>query len=473
MPENCFMLGIELESPLADFISTENQNYNHINNFSMLSAEEAYELPSLLTKKNLLLKSGKSLPDGGTFKRVIFIDFSAAASLHKDIYEKIYSYSVNSIMTFWKNRITLTKFGRKYSHNFFSNLKLLDKTIPIQNFFSSVTKPIVIFGSGESIDKGIEYIKPCKEQYYILCADTALQPLLESGITPEGVFIEEAQNVILKAFIGTQKNDFTVFAGLSSITQLAHNFPLNKLSFFTTEYTSANFIQQLQNQNILPPVNMPFGSVGLTTFYYALCFRKNDSVPIYTYGLDFAYTKGRTHGKGTLACKNLFLNQDRFHSIYNFNSAFSKDSVYLQETDTYSTPLLLSYAALFVNLFGNEQYKNVYNSSEISNLIKLPFRLPQPFVGSEKAKQPVEFKISSEKLSSYFEQEKNALLKLKTLLTEKTNLTADQLKEEIKKMVTCREYLYLHFPDGHHFSYTQDFLNRIRIEIDYFLKIFN
>ena len=33
------------------------------------------------------------------------------------------------------------------------------------------------------------------------------------------------------------------------------------------------------------------------------------------------------------------------------------------------------------------------------------------------------------------------------------------------------EDLYLHFPDGHKFQYTQSFLNRVRVEIEYYLKI--
>lgn len=442
----------------------------------MLTISEAYDLPSLLTKKDIKLKSGTMLPRAGTFKRTVYIDFSAGVSFHSDLYQKLYTYCVNSIMTFWKNRITLTKFGRKYSHNFFSNLKNIDKTTPIQNFYESVNKPIVIFGSGESIDKGINYIKENQKDYYILCADTALQSLLENSVIPNGVFIEEAQNVILKSFIGTQNKNVTIFAGLSSISQLAHNFPLNNFSYFSTEYVEANFINNLNSQNIIPPLNPPFGSVGLTVFYYALKFRKDSSIPIYTYGLDFAYTAGRTHGKGTLAHNNILLQLNKIKSLYNFYSAYNNNSICLMENNNkiYSTPLLQSYATLFVNLFSNNQYENVYNSSQISNLIKLPFKLPEPIFNSDKneKEQKHNFVYDSEKIKKYFDDEKQALLYLKDLLTGKINISTQEREIEIKKVAENREYLYLHFPDGHCFSYTQDFLNRIRIEIDYFLKIF-
>lgn len=475
LPPKCFMLGVELEAELADFIATKKGNHSNIKNFSMLSYNEALELPVLLSKIDYTLASGIKLPSADSFKRVIFLDFSAGSLLHKSLYEKIYSYSVNAIMTFWKNRITLTKFGRRYSQDFFRNLKLLHKTTPIQNYFSSVEKPIIVFGSGESIDKGIQYIKKDSNKYFILCADTALQPLLLNGIEPQGVFIEEAQNVIIKAFIGTQKADFTVFAGLSSLSQLSHTFSINRLCYFTTEYVQAKFLSELQVKELLPPSNPPFGSVGLTTFYYALKFRKSDDIPVYVYGLDFAYTKGKTHGQGTMAHTNRLLAHNKFNSLYNFAADFGYNCIKLTSNaminqDLYTTSLLLSYSNLFNNLFSN-QHKNIYNSSQLSNTISLPHKLPEPLADIKEIKID-ESSYSDEKLKIYFEEEKNVLITLRDLLTGKTNLSGEELKLEIKKLAAPREYLFLHFPDGHQFSYTQDFLNRIRIEIDFFLKIF-
>lgn len=465
------MLALELEQSLKDFIYTQNKNYKDIKNFSMLTKEEALNLPKILLEKKYTFCDNKTLPPCGTFKRVIRIDFSAAAELHNPLYEKIYTYSVNSIMTFWKNRITLTKFGRKYSHNFFSNLSILEKTIPLQNYIRCVNKPIIVFGSGESIDSGIMQIKQNKDDFFILATDTALKPLLQNNITPHGVFIEEAQNIILKAFTGTKSDSFTIFAGLSSISSLSHNFDHSRISFFTTEYTSSFFIDSLKEKNILPPLNMPFGSVGLTTFYYALSFRKDDSVPIFTYGLDFCYTKGRTHAKGTMAHQNMILQNNRLNSIYNFNSAFSPSAIFDPHTNTYTTPLLQSYASLFVNLFSHSQYKNVYNSSPLSNNIALPFS--KPFVPQTcNSIELKNYKIDGKKISQYLENEKNELLELKALLTTKTDYSEEELKEKITKLATTKEYLFLHFPDGHQFLYTQDFLNRIRIEIDFFLKLF-
>ena len=56
-------------------------------------------------------------------------------------------------------------------------------------------------------------------------------------------------------------------------------------------------------------------------------------------------------------------------------------------------------------------------------------------------------------------------------LTGKIKLPAEELEVEITKLAKPREYLYLHFPDGNQFTYSQSFLNRIRTEIEGFLKL--
>lgn len=471
LPENCFILGIELNPDLYDFICEHKNDYKDIKNFSLVTPEEAYNLPQILLEKNYILQSNLTLPSAGTFRRVISLNCSAGTQFNPQIYNELLSYCVNSNMTFWKNRITLTKFGRKYCQDFFNNLKILDQTKPIQDYFKSVKQPIIVFGSAESLDDGIKEIKNHSQDYYILCADTALQPLLQNKIPVDGVFIEEAQNVILKAFIGTENANTHIFSGLSAISTLSHNVNKENLSFFTTEFVKADFMTELQNQKLLPPVNPPFGSVGLTTFYYALQFRKDDSVPVYVYGLDFAYTAGRTHAKGTLAHINQLLGTNRLKSLFNFGASYNPNAnvIYSKDgTKMYTTPLLSNYASLFNNYFYN--CKNCWTSSKLSSLISLEYKEPEP--GNNSFEQVTSTKNQYQNLKAFFENERTVLNQIRDILTGKIKMNETELEVKIKELVEPREYLYLHFPDGHQFSYSQDFLNRVRIQLDFFLKIF-
>ena len=431
------MLGCELDDTLFDFIQ-ENKNipegdFSNIKNFSFITKDELFNLGPDIIKQN-----------PGTFRRIIRVDFSAAAQLNSQAYDKVVQNVTNALMTYWANRVTLVKFGRKYCTNFLKNLAILEQTTPIQNYFRAYEKPILVFGAGESAQDGINHIKQTnRDDYHILCADTALQPLLANGITPDGVFIEEAQNVICKCFIGTQSSGIHLFAGLSSVHSITRYFKPEQISYFTTEFTQANFIDRFEKAGILPPKNLPFGSVGITAWYYATVFRKNENVPIYTYGLDFAYSAGRTHTKGALADNARFMTSSRIKNDANYKAAFCEPA--FKNGDMFTTPILQRYSDLFKAL-----------------------RQAQGPHANPVASEPVEGPHSP---SLILKQEAASLQELKDLLTGQKKLPEDQLQKEITNLICQREYLYLHFPDGHKFAYTQSFLNRVRVEIDYFLKV--
>ena len=449
LPHSCIMLACELESELSDFIK-ENQNlsecdFSKLQNFSFLTKEELFELGPILTKQNAVLQSGFTLPAPGTFRRIIRVDFSAASQFNSELYDRIMDSATNAIMTFWANRVTLVKFGRKYCTNFFKNLAVLNQTTPIQNYFGKFDKPVVVFGAGESSDQGIKQIKKTSQNdYYILCADTALQPLISNDIVPDGVFIEEAQNVITKCFIGTQNSDIHIFAGLSSVHSITRLFKPEQISFFTTEFTTANFIDRFEKAGVLPPKNEPFGSVGITAWYYATLFRKDSSIPIYTYGLDFAYSAGRTHTKGTMADNARFMTSSRIKTDANYGAAFNEPA-FKKDEKMYTTPIMERYANLMTALRQAQEPK----------ILEIDCRV----------------KPDNDNIISYLNKERESLLELKSLLTGEKKLPETELQKEITLLVQEHEYLYLHFPDGHKFQYTQSFLNRIRVEIEYYLKI--
>lgn len=508
LPENCFMILCEADAALYEFecnnVSIENSSNQETSTASKklpekaarLTLEELQQLPFILQKTSYTFSDGNSLPPAGTFRRVIRIDFSAGVQFHSEYYEQIYQAAAASIKTFWINRLTLTHFGRRYSKNFFINLKKLPQTSPIQNYFGQIEKPILVLGAGESLNKTLldltlqnnENKASIRQKFYILCADTALQPCLKHGIIPDGVFIEEAQSVIAKAFIGALRKDIHIFAGLSSVPLLTKLFPAEQISYFTTLYTNAAFIDGLASQNLLPPQNQPMGSVGLTAVYYALKFRKSTTIPVLVSGLDFSYSPGITHAKGTLAHTQRLLSSTRLQPVQNYTAAFTTATTPFTDkagNKMITTPTLQGYANLFNNLFSQEE--NLYDIGESGITLNIPKSTlcnfknqdlslnttnsisSQPDFNFSKTKNNIQ-SISSKALKTYFESEHQTLLTLRDILSGKQRLTPQEQQEKIKQLAIPREYLYLHFPDGHTFSYTNAFLNRLRAEIDFFLK---
>ena len=69
---------------------------------------------------------------------------------------------------------------------------------------------------------------------------------------------------------------------------------------------------------------------------------------------------------------------------------------------------------------------------------------------------------------------KNALEELKDLFTyadsSKFRKKEIPLETQVDELIKNREYLYIHFPDAVGATNQQSFYNRIRIELDFFLK---
>ncbi len=515
LPDQCFLLLCERDSALYDFtksLFTGNDEiakvWKEINNsqkVAFLSQNELYQLPQILNKHSYTFADGKQFSPAGSFRRIIRLDFSAGAGFNSSFYEELLQASTKALMTFWSNRVTLVKFGRKYSHNYFTNLQLLPKTIPLEKYFKSVLKPILIFGAGESINKGIEEIKEYAKDFFILCTDTSLTSLLQNNITPDGVFIEEAQELIIQAFIGTKaqigQGKTHIFASLSSTPLISHNFYLSSISYFTTIFDDCNFISSMQKEKLLPPSNPPFGSVGLTTVYYADKFRTDDTVPIYIYGLDFSFSAGFTHAKGTMAHATRLKNTNRLNPIQNYKACYNENTRAFQDkagNTFYTSHILQSYANTFNAYFYDK--KNIFDSMDCGIKLAIPARKPDlnetesvctgtdsninkrnctensEYTNNEHTiqflHQQTYQKDLSQKITKYIQDEKKQLETLKDILTGKIKLSEQEAEEKIRQLAEAREYLYLHFPDGQIFSTELSLLKRIRIELDYFLKLF-
>ena len=477
LDDSSFCLLCEFDSQL-DAFSRERPDFSKIKDMkkaARLTLPELQQLPVILNQPSYTTMEGRQLLPAGTFKRVIRLDFSAGTQFHNELYDELTAACTTAIMTFWANRMTLVKFGRKYSQNFFKNLKILAQTSPIKNFFGSVSKPIIVFGAGESTDKGIKKIKDKADDFFIICADTALQPLLKNGIKADAVFVEEAQSVIKKAFIGTKNNKTRLFAGMSAAANLYKIFGKERLSFFTTKYSSASFLKRLSDKKIIPPMNEAFGSVGLTALYYALRFRSSEDIPVFIYGLDFSYSAGLTHAKGSMAVAERHIRSTRLLPPASYAAAFNTLAEKVLSKDGrcfYTTRTLKNYAELFKGLFCG--IKNLFDSSDCGINLNLPYKEPQADNTVISAPlQPLPFSNEEKKvIQNYLLEEKKILERLRDLLTGKEKLTAEEQRNQITKLASEREYLFLHFADGINFKYETSFLKRIRTEIDFFLKFF-
>lgn len=463
LPENCLLILCEADKNLREFSENnlcENRKLMDEGFLVFLSENEIYDLPVILQKNSYTFECGKTVDFAGNFRRVIRLDFSAGVQFHEDFYRTLENACVQSVKQFWTNRITLSKFGRKYSLNMFRNLKRLPETTPLKNFISTVDVPVYVFGAGESAEEGVKELKllqlqnPSKKQAYILCADTAFSMLKSYGVIPDGIVIDEAQSVIAQSFIGVKKyteqgNNIQVFQSLCSLPHVAgRKFSDKNISFYATEYASNSFFSGLKKNEFFPTVVPAFGSVGITAYILACLFRKNASIPVKAFGLDFAYSAGKTHARGTPAHKRQLFNGSRLKGLDNLGACFGSNVLKFNSGTPYpfTTPVLAGYAETFRQVKEQE-------SSIVSSII-----------------HEYEDKTSDISFEKYFEMERNALMDLRDLLSGKTLCPEEERKVRIKGLMENRQYLYLHFPDGYKMSLEINFLKRVRSEIDGFLN---
>ncbi len=457
LESNCLLLGIEIDENLKNLTVQEYKNFSDQEKriFQIPQYQELLQLPQNITKY-------------GFFKRVITIDFSAGSQFNQCFYQELFVKTRDAVSQWWKNRITLVKFGRKYSTNLFKNLYKLStfSTLP------SISKPILLCGAGESALPVLRQIKKVQidKRPCIICVDAELHQLLALDIKADFVVCEESQSIISRAFTGAQKKFDFLLCSVTSTPTVSRIKP-NNTYFYTSMYSDTTFLSNLVHNEILPEPIAPLGSVGLVAMELALRMRANESVPIYLCGLDFSFSKGNTHGLETLHDKTRRSKNNRITSFSSFESCFNNDSTTIVDQNNqikFTTSTLKSYAELFIYLFSKKC--NVFSVTGQGYNLNLEINaVPDCCSGDIKTADEQSFYKS--KIIKWLNQEKQALSELRDIFTNKISLSESQKQELIPALLFNREYLFLHFPDGYNPNLSQGFLNRVRIEIDYFLDL--
>ena len=481
--KNSFLFLIENDFSLYDFSLSCTES--KIKNFDFNQSHICYK--NLQTQNDIykIFNDKKFLDKIKTCKRVIKINLSATFTEQEKFYQDTFNLFSNYIAQFWKNQITLVKLGKLFSKNIFLNLPQIVNSKKI--ILHSIEKPILVFGAGTSLDTTIIEFNKNKfsiKDFFIICVDSALKPLLEYNIKPDIVIAVESQLANEKAFIGTKNIPFLLVSDLTSRPNI-NNYHNKNISFIFTEYCNSNFLEAIKNLS-LPVHNFnPLGSVGLYAIELAIKIRKDNS-PIFFTGLDFAYTTDGTHCKNAPATFAKLINSNRTNSLIKVDSSFKFGTNHFlkEKKKIISDKPLQNYAIQFLENFNH--IENLYNLSDISIF---------DFVNNNKKINQIDTKKYLEITKKYFSTNQN---KENIFVEKMPETTKGKIKkyisneiielEEIKNYlmngniqienllakINQHDYLFIHFPDGYK-NATEDisFLKRVRNEIDFFLKILN
>ena len=470
---NCSILAIENDAELYSLAKEQLAKIKHTYSIQFIKAADA-------------LYTIETLSESGKLKRAIRLDFSAGVQLYQNEYTTLFNSIQSIIALFWKNRITLVRFGRLFSRNVIKNISRLPSISPLHERLHTISTPIFVFGAGESTETLLQAIdKSLIEKCYTIAVDAAALALKAHDIRIDGIATVEAQSVIDACFIGIKEEQATVYADLCS-RAIRHTFSSGEISAFMSEYSSAAFLKRLSSLSILPPIIKPLGSVGLVAVELAKLLRSNESVPIFTVGLDFSYSIGLTHTKESPQHKRQLRTTTRLTSLDNISAAFATGTqkfLAKNKKPMITTQNMSGYARLFAQLFSATPY--LFDCAQSGVSLGLPLLQSEQlsdFLSKLNATSPhktIKTSLNTglkSKIIDFYTEEEAALLHIKELLIHGENAMSAKEKESgdlssaLLSLLRERDYLYLHFPDGFAPSTDTAFLKRVRAEIDVFLK---
>jgi hypothetical protein len=416
--------------------------------------------------------------EAGPFRRCLRIDLSGGTALNEPFYAGCLSAIDEYISRYWRNHVTLMKLGRNYARNFFRNARSVPASEPI--FEESAALPVLVAGAGPSLDESLPFIRENRKRFFLLAVDAALGTFRDAEIVPDAVILVESQYWIERAFAGFRDSRIPVYADLTARPQAiaATGGPVR---FFFTAYTKSRYLDRFRKTGAASLIVPPLGSVGLSALFIARHISLADA-PVFFTGLDFSWGNGFTHSKGAPAVRALRTTENRLHPANGIDAAFSPGVTVSRGKNgepVNTDPALTGYAELCRAMFGkartNEQgfidigKKGLDTgcTTAVEEIVK-KMTTPRNSERAESGTTTLPSKTET-KLAEFLMAEHRRLLRLRDILTGKEKPA--NAREEVARLVNEADYLYLHFPDGYRgYRDDPDFLKRVRIELEYFLK---
>ncbi len=231
------------------------------------------------------------------FRRVQRVNLTSGSSLNPELYDDLTAFLMEDLISYWRNRHALSRLGREWVRHTFANLSLLaDGSTSFRDFRSlKVDRIPVVAGAGPSLESSFEFLALHRDKLWIMAVDTALPALLESCITPDIVAVLDTQAWNLLDFHGSSSSKIPVIADITSYPPcLTHTG--GPCYLYSSEFAELDFLHRLKYSGLRDFIIPPLGSVGLAALEI---ISRISSGPVFLTGLDFAYSPGKSHARGS------------------------------------------------------------------------------------------------------------------------------------------------------------------------------
>jgi len=363
-------------------------------------------------------------------KNIRIIEWRPSLNFYKEAYVSLLSIVVEYLKITDAGRRTTSVFGKRWFKNFFKNLKNINKFL----LYRQCAFPVIITGSGPSLEQSLPFIAENQNNFIIIAASSSVTALSSHGIKADIIIATDGGTWALKHFYPSYRNNQSLHAPFAPVlaVNLCAALPSQSKNSDFFIINDGSFWQNIVLHEIgLPSVLIrQTGTVSASAVELALLL---SSANIYLAGLDFSVSDIRTHVR-PYAFDNLFFTRaNRFNPFY--TTCFTRSDL-LKKGGS-----LDIYAAWFKNQYNLWPPKRIFQIKEqLTKKKKIKIDLSEFFKTVKVKEDPASFckrgvyaLSAALKISEYSD---NLLQELKTLLfPEEKNITKQELEKELLKEI--------------------------------------
>ena len=304
------------KSPEAFRLLTDNRDISFLENVHLFIGESIDFIASCFERLNPL-----------SFKGYRIIKLRGAFSSFINYYEELESYFKSSISGKLSDILTRFAFESLWMKNIVENIPFLAGKRSINALKNTLkNKPAMVIGAGPSLLGQLEMIKQISQNLHLIAVDTALEPLLKSGIEPDYIVTLDAQFINLFHFHhvltgNKHPGGMNLVADIVACPKILKYWRGN---LYFSEAVSRIQDNKKTHHESLPLMNLfrnyfqqidPLecgGSVATTAIELALYMGAN---PVLVTGIDLSYTNFMTHINSSTLYTLYFLEADRFKNL--------------------------------------------------------------------------------------------------------------------------------------------------------------
>jgi len=252
--------------------------------------------------------------------KIKIIEWRPSMNYFKEAYLTLISQTAEFLKQTDAGKRTTAHFGKRWVKNFFININCITKTVT----FKKSDLPVIVTGSGPSLENVLPFIKDMQEYCLIIAASSSLTALSFAGIKPDIVITTDGGNWARKHLCFLFSNAAASTSAAALAVNLCAALPSQCSEYPFLIINDGSFWQSVVLRELSLP-SIIIGQRGTVSATAAELAMQLSNGNVYLAGMDFSNNDIRTHVK-PYAFDNIFFSQaNRFFPVY--SSAFKRSSL--------------------------------------------------------------------------------------------------------------------------------------------------